>query len=199
MTDQPQQPSRPEGAGDHEGAPPPPAQTPPPTQGQSGDQAPPPPAGQTTPPPGQMPPPPAQGPAMPGQAPPPPPPGQAYSGYAPAAKPMSPADERTWAMLAHASGFVASIVGLPFLGPLIIYLIFKDRGPFVRHHAAQALNFQLIVMIAFLVSIPLWFILIGIPLSIAIVIGAIVFMIIAIIEAGKGTWYRYPLTPDWVK
>ena len=32
----------------------------------------------------------------------------------------------------------------------IVFLIFKDRGPFVRFHAAQALNFQIIITIALL-------------------------------------------------
>ena len=113
--------------------------------------------------------------------------------------PLSPADERTWAIAAHLSPFLASFVGLPFLGPLVIYLVFRDRGPFVRHHAAQALNFQIIVMIALVVFGLLSLALIGIPFLIATGVAAIVFQIIAAVEANNGKWYRYPLTPDWVK
>lgn len=113
--------------------------------------------------------------------------------------PLSPADERTWAVAAHLSPFLASFVGLPFLGPLVIYLVFRDRGPFVRHHAAQALNFQIIVMIALVVFGLLSLALIGIPFLIATGVAAIVFQIIAAVEANNGKWYRYPLTPDWVK
>lgn len=154
--------------------------------------------------PGSMPPPqtPPQAPA-PGSPPPGPmpPTGGQYgqpSGYA-GPQPLSPQDEKTWAVLAHASPFVTSIIGLPFLGPLLVYLVFRDRGPFVRHHAAQALNFQLIVMIGIIISIPLVFIVIGIFTLIAISIGAVVLMIIAIVETANGKWYRYPLTPDWVR
>lgn len=122
---------------------------------------------------------------------------QAYPQSGPA--PLSPADERTWAIAAHLSPFLASFVGLPFLGPLVIYLVFRDRGPFVRHHAAQALNFQIIVMIALVVFGLLSLALIGIPFLIATGVAAIVFQIIAAVEANNGKWYRYPLTPDWVK
>ena len=126
--------------------------------------------------------------------------GYAQPGYqGGVAKPMTPSDERTWAIAAHLSPFLASFVGLPFLGPLVIYLIFRDRGPFVRHHAAQALNFQIIVAIGILISIPLMFVIIGIVTAIVIGVAAIVFQIVAAVEANNGKWYRYPLTPDWVK
>ena len=36
---------------------------------------------------------------------------------------MNPQDEKLWATLIHLSPLVAGIVGLPFLGPLIGYLV----------------------------------------------------------------------------
>jgi uncharacterized Tic20 family protein len=122
---------------------------------------------------------------------------QPYASPGPA--PLSPSDERTWSIAAHLSPFLASFVGLPFLGPLVIYLVFRDRGPFVRHHAAQALNFQIIVAIGILISVPLMFVLVGFITAAVIAIAAIVFQIVAAVEANNGKWYRYPLTPDWVK
>jgi uncharacterized protein len=117
----------------------------------------------------------------------------------PAAQPMSPADEKLWSTLVHLSPFVASVVGLPFLGPLIVYLVLKDRGPFIRFHAAQALNFQLIVAIGILVSLPLMFVIVGFFTLIVIVIAAFILQIVAAVQANSGQWYRYPMTPDWVK
>lgn len=126
--------------------------------------------------------------------------GQGYQQpYAAGPGQLSPTEERNWSIAAHLSPFLASFVGLPFLGPLVIYLVFRDRGPFIRHHAAQALNFQIIVAIGLLISIPLMFVIVGIFTAIAIGIAAIVFQIVAAIEANNGKWYRYPLTPDWVK
>jgi uncharacterized protein len=120
-------------------------------------------------------------------------------GYAPQANPMSQSSERQWATLVHLSPFLAAFVGLPFLGPLVIYLVLRDRGPFIRFHAAQALNFQLILVIAYVVFGLLSFVLIGLPFLIGSLIASVVFQIIAAVKANNGEWYRYPWTPDWVK
>ena len=116
-----------------------------------------------------------------------------------AAQPMSQQDEKTWATLVHLAPFLAAVVGIPFLGPLIVFLVFKDRGPFVRFHAAQALNFQIIITIAFWVFGLLSFVLIGIPFLIATGIAWVVLSIVAAIKANNGEWYRYPMTPELVK
>jgi hypothetical protein len=128
-----------------------------------------------------------------------PPPGSPGYGTTPSSNPLSPADERLWSTLVHLSPFVAAFVGLPVLGPLVIYLVLRDRGPFIRFHAAQALNFQLVLLIAYIVFGVLSLVLIGIPLLIATAVLSVVFQIIAAIRANSGEWYRYPLTPDWVK
>lgn len=84
------------------------------------------------------------------------------------------------------------------LGPLVIYLIYKDSSPFTRHHAAEALNLHITLTIATIVSIPLVFLFIGIPLVFAIIIGGIVFGIIAAMAASRREPYRYPLTIHFV-
>lgn len=98
-------------------------------------------------------------------------------------------DDKTWAMLAHLSGLLASLLGgLSFLGPLVIYLIKKDESPFVADQAKEALNFQLAVLIVAVISAITC---IG-PLIVAI--GALVYSVIAAMEANKGIAYRYPYT-----
>ena len=119
--------------------------------------------------------------------------------YGSAPRPLSQQDEKTWATLVHLAPFLAAVVGIPFLGPLIVFLVFKDRGPFVRFHAAQALNFQIIVTIAFWVFGLLSLALIGIPFLILTGIAWVVLSIVAAIKANSGEWYRYPLTPELVK
>lgn len=93
-------------------------------------------------------------------------------------------DERMWAMFAHLS----PLVGLGFIGPLIIWLVKKDQSAFVEDQAKEALNFSLAVMIA---SVVLLITCIG---PFIILIGSMVYAIIAGIEANKGTYYRYPYT-----
>jgi hypothetical protein len=112
---------------------------------------------------------------------------------------MNPQDEKTWATLVHLSAFLAYVVAIPLLGPLIIYLVLRDRGPFIRHHSAQAVNFQIIIIAAYLISLALTPLLIGIPMLVITAIVAIVFQIQAAVAANRGDWYRYPMTPDWVK
>jgi uncharacterized Tic20 family protein len=129
------------------------------------------------------------------------PPNPASYGVGP--RPMSPQDEKTWATLVHLAPFVAAFVGIPFLGPLIVFLLLKDRGPFIRFHAAQALNFQIIVTIAFwvlgIVSIPVVTLILTIPCFVVLGIAWVTFSIIAAIKANNGEWYRYPMTPELVK
>ena len=98
-------------------------------------------------------------------------------------------DDTTWALLAHLSVFVLALIG-----PLVIYLVKKDGSPFVRQHAAEALNFHITVLIASIVSAVLMLVLIGFLLLAVVVIGSMVLGIVAAVAAGRGQPYRYPLT-----
>lgn len=91
-------------------------------------------------------------------------------------------------MLAHLLGI---FVG--WVGPLIIYLVNGDKDPFVRHHAAEALNFHITVFIAMMVSIALAFVLIGFLLFPIVWILSIVFGIQGAMAAKRGEWWTYPV------
>lgn len=109
-------------------------------------------------------------------------------------------DERLWATLAHL-GIVAGLI-IPFgsvLGPLIIWLVFKDRSSYVDYHAKEALNFQLTMLIGFVACIILMFIIIGIPLLIALAIVDLVMSIKAAMAADKGEHYKYPYSLRLIK
>ncbi len=122
--------------------------------------------------------------------------GSAWTGHT---APMAPAssgefsDDKTLAIIAHLLPFVAG-----FIGPLVLYLIKKDESPYVRHHAAEALNFQLTVMIAMIVSFILILVLVGILMIMVVGIGALVLSIVAAVAASRGEWYRYPMTIRFV-
>ena len=60
-------------------------------------------------------------------------------------------DTRTWAVAAHLSALLSLFVGFPFVGPLVVYLVKRD-DPFVRRHAAEALNFNLSVFLYLVVG-----------------------------------------------
>ncbi len=108
--------------------------------------------------------------------------------------PMNPSDEKLWAVLVNLGGLLMS-----FLPALVGYLALKDRGPFIRAHTATALNFQLTLLIVYLVGGILTFVLIGIPILIVAGILAFVLPIIAAVKAGGGQWFTYPLTIPFVR
>ena len=135
-------------------------------------------------------------PTPPYSSPPPPQYSGAQSSYQPNL--MSPADQRTWAIAANLSPFLAAFVALSFLGPLIIFIIFKDRGPFVRHHAAEALNFQLTMWIGLIISFVLMFVLIGFLTAGVIGIAMLVCHILGAVAASEGRDFRYPFTIRFV-
>lgn len=125
---------------------------------------------------------------------------QAAQGWAPQAFDAD-RDARQWAMFAHLSALLSLVVGLTFLGPLVIYLTKKDDHPFIADQAREALNFNLSFLIYSIVlgitTVILFFIIIGfllIPVLIALGIGWIVLTIIAGVKANNGEAYRYPLT-----
>ena len=101
-------------------------------------------------------------------------------------------DSRTWASLAH----LTPLVGIGVLGPLVIYLIKRQADPFVADHAREALNFQLLVLTALLVSTALVAAGIGIVIiaGVAVVVVAAVFGILGGVAAIKGESYRYPVS-----
>ncbi|MEJ2266808.1 MAG: DUF4870 domain-containing protein [Anaerolineales bacterium] len=134
------------------------------------------------------------------------------------APPLSPEDERTWAMLAHLSVLVNLVTG--FLGPvaaLVIYLVYKDRSRYVAYQSMQAFVFQLIwwvgagalIGVIWAITGLLSLIIIGIlliPFSILFTLGlallplgALVYGVIGAVECSKGNDFRYWLVGDWVR
>lgn len=106
---------------------------------------------------------------------------------------MTP-DEKTWGGAAHWSALVASLVGLAFLGPLIVLLVKGNESPYVRAQAVESLNFQITMAIAGLVSFVLLFVLIGFILLPLVGIWWLVFTIIGSVKSSGGEMYRYPAT-----
>lgn len=98
-------------------------------------------------------------------------------------------DAKNLAMLCHLLGLLTS-----FLGPLILWLIKKDEQPFVDEQGKEALNFQITVMLAYIVGGITSVICVGFILLAAAGIADLVFSIMACIAASKGEHYRYPVT-----
>jgi uncharacterized Tic20 family protein len=125
----------------------------------------------------------------------PPYPGQGYPPQPYAAQaPMSESDQRLWATLTPISTLVVG-----FVGPLVAYLVLKDRSPFLKAATTETLNFSITATLAVLVSSILFVVLVGYVLLPVVYLGALVLSILAAIAANKGEVYRYPLTWRVVK
>lgn len=116
-----------------------------------------------------------------------------YPTYGP--PPLRPDEERTWAVLAHLGGLLFS-----FVAPLVIWLVFRGRGPYLEHQAKEALNFQITLVLAYIAGGLLTLVTFGIGSPILFVIGIVqlVFQILAAVAAGRYEWYRYPVTIRFV-
>ena len=117
--------------------------------------------------------------------------------WGPVAAPTAPSaasmDPKSMAVLAEVLGIFTG-----FIGPLIIYIVNGEKDPFVRHHAAESLNFHITLFIGYMVSFVLMIVLIGFVTFFVIWIVGLIFMIQASIAANRGEWYRYPINIRFV-
>src|SRR3954462_3802563 len=97
---------------------------------------------------------------------------------------------KIWSILSHLSAFM----GVGFILPLVVYLVMRKESEYVAANAREALNFHISLLIYAICCVPLVFVLIGIPLLIALGITGFVLAIVAAVKAGDGYTYHYPLT-----
>lgn len=133
----------------------------------------------------------------------------------PPSPPEPSSDDRNIAMLAHLSALVG-LIGIPLgnvLGPLIVWLVTKDRSPFVDDQGKEALNFQIAMAIAAVVLgaigivgivlgiliVPLFLAVISMIALVALMVFVLVVMIQAAMAVNKGEWYRYPVRMTFVR
>ena len=127
---------------------------------------------------------------------------------APAAQPAAPlteAEDKQWASFAHFGNIILLVPAL------IIYLVFKDRGPKVAVEGKEALNWTInvtaIVVIGNILNLILgfipvigWIIALLITLVIwAVIIVNIIFAILGGVKVNGGGSYRYPVNIRWIK
>lgn len=125
--------------------------------------------------------------------------GQANPYAAPRTPSMTPAKERSWAVVVHVVTGVATLLSAGFLGfvaALVIFLVYKDRGPFVRQAAANAVNIQVtgllwgaLIVVVGLLTLGLGWFLLGVVPVVMVVLHAL-----GAVQASRGEWGRPPLT-----
>lgn len=103
-------------------------------------------------------------------------------------------DDRNMAMLCHILGIFTG-----FLGALIIWLIKKDQSAFVDDQGKEALNFQITMMIGWVVSSVTVVVFIGCVLAPILFVANLILCIMAGMAASKGERYRYPFAIRLIK
>lgn len=139
-------------------------------------------------------------------------PQQTQTAYGAPPATISPEDERTWGAISHAGAVVAMICSAGFLGflaSIAVYVMYKDRGPFVRAHAANSLNIQITMFIWLVVlgilTIPIALLTLGLGLVVMLPALAAAFLfagilhVIGTLKAYNGEWWNPPFTPRFVK
>jgi len=119
--------------------------------------------------------------------------------------PNDPADAakeaRKWAAICHLSalaGLLGNGVGF-LLGPLIVWVVKKQDDPFIDENGKEAVNFQITMFLALIVSAVLIFVVVGFFLLILVGIVMVVLPVIAGIKASDGELFRYPLTIRFIR
>lgn len=105
-------------------------------------------------------------------------------------------DDRTFALLTHLSG-----IFLSFVVPLVVWLINRERADkaWLNDQAKESLNFQITILLGYLVSAVLAVILIGGLLGLVVWVVNIVFCILAAVKTSEGVTYRYPFSLRLIK
>jgi uncharacterized Tic20 family protein len=128
--------------------------------------------------------------------------------------PLTPAEEKQWAMIAHFSILTNLFSG--FLGPIVpfvIYLVYKDRSRYVAYQSFQAFIFQMVWWVGGLT-------LAGIAWTVTSVLSAFIvglicipfaciFSLLPLVSLGYGVYagvqtnqgqdFKYWLIGDWVR
>jgi uncharacterized protein len=103
-------------------------------------------------------------------------------------------DEKTLAVLAH----VLTLVG-SFIPPLIIYVLKNKESGFVADHARESLNFQITLIILFIISSILVVLIIGLFFIWLLGVLDLILVIVAAIRASESKIYRYPFNLRLIK
>ncbi len=102
-------------------------------------------------------------------------------------------EAKNMAMLCHILGLVG------ILGPLIAWIIVKDKHPFVDSEGKEAINFQISMLIYWFIAGLLTVVAIGVILMPVLLLLNLIFVILAAVSASGGKPYRYPIAIRFIK
>jgi len=120
---------------------------------------------------------------------------EAGSYVEPGARSRSDTD-RHFGIAIHLSPLVAFLFGPAILAPLVLWLIRKDESPFVDDHGREMLNAILSFVVYHIVAILTVIGIIALPV---LYIVGVVNLVRGAVSAGRGEFFRYPMTIRFLK
>ncbi len=101
-------------------------------------------------------------------------------------------DQRTWGLFMHLSTIV-SLTLCPVVPGVIMWLIKRKDSSYLDDTGKEVLNFQITLILYFILSGILTVVIVGIPLALAVFALAVVGIIKGTIAGNKGRYFRYPM------
>ena len=108
-------------------------------------------------------------------------------------------EEKTFAVLSHVGTLAGYFIVLGnFIVPMVIYMVKNEESDTISDHAKASLNFQLNVLVIFLIALVISFIpfigwIFGFPLLFLVIGFNVVCVIIATVKAIDGELFKYPI------
>lgn len=115
---------------------------------------------------------------------------------------LTPEQERRWATLTHVGVGAATVLSagtLGFFAALGVYLLHRDRGPFIRHNAANAMNIQLNMLLWAVIGVVLMLVLVGFVVLALVPVVGVVLHVVAAVKADRGEWWYPPMTIRFIR
>jgi uncharacterized protein len=103
------------------------------------------------------------------------------------------ANDRVAAMAVHIAG-----IFFAFFPSLIVYLAVTNN-PWLKNQARNALNFQLTLLIGWIIAGVLMIVLIGHLVALVIEVLSLVLSVVAALRANAGESYTYPFAIELIK
>jgi len=107
---------------------------------------------------------------------------------------------RRLAMACHLAALLGYV--LPFgnvIGPLVMWLLNRERHAYIDEQGREALNFQLSMLVWYLLAFALVLALIGFFMIVGLVVFQLVMVIVAAVRSNDGEAWRYPLTVRFLR
>ena len=109
-------------------------------------------------------------------------------------------DVNQQAMFIQLSAFAGYIIPLgSIIVPVILWQVWREKDPYLDEMGREAVNFQLTMLLYYLICFVLFFVLIGMVLIFAAMIFHLTFIVIGALQTSRGNHYRYPMIVRFIK